>query len=191
VLVVMNVAVVFWGMSRDKPVSFESATQRGDVDCDKECVEEIVNAKVIDLVAVPTPTDEPEVVEATSKVTSKPAKEVFVRLSDGSGSSESWVNVGSGKWVDTALYGELLSATWEGWAEMPGGSGVVNIRLYDATNSRAVDGSEVMIKDTARTSFYSKSLTLWRGQNQYFVQVKTNGGGSVDVSEARMKLVVR
>lgn len=165
--------------------------------CNEECVKKLISEALVELEVekslsvTPTPTSTKVIAKTpTTSLPSQLSVET-VRLGDGSGSGSEWVNVGSGTWINTSLYGQLESATWSGWALIPGGSGIARIRLYDATNNRVVDGSEVMIKDVSETSFYSGNLSIWRGQNQYFVQVKSESGESVGVKEATMKLTVR
>lgn len=158
--------------------------------CDESCVQALIAEAVASLQGgvglTPTPTIKPG--EAKKPAASH---EESVALSGGESSSSDWVSVGVGTYIDTALYGELVSATWSGVAEIIGGSGAGRIRLYDATNSRMVDGSELMVKDTEKISFYSGNLSIWRGQNQYFIQIKSETGSQIKVSNAVMKLVVR
>ena len=171
--------------------------------CGEDCVRQLVGEAVATLsakpaeeealvtltVAVATPT--PTKAVTKSYPTPTPGlKTYYLRLNDVTGAGVEFVSVGTGKWLDTSLYGQLESATWEGGISLPGGSGEAFARLWDATNDRAVDGSEVKIVDTQTTSFYSGNISLWRGQNQYFIQVKV-GDGQVAVTQPQIKLMVR
>ncbi len=161
--------------------------------CDRECVSKIVDEKVAliknELVATPTPTP----TETTSQASV--VKETHIEtvdLSGGSAKGGDWVRIGgSEKWMDTSLYGELVSATWQGWIEVKDGNGVAYARIYDATNNRAVDGSLVSNASGGKASFYSENLSIWRGQNQYYIEVKSSTGYEVTVEGTKIKLEVR
>lgn len=207
-ILLVNVGLVNWYLfvSRSREVVTDSRSEEAVVvkldDCDLDCVNEVVDAR-ISLYPTPatlvveretvsvTPTPKPQSGKAVPTPTPV-ARTEYVSLPDGSSLvSSDWTSMTTSKWIDTSLYGTLVSASWEGWLEMPGGSGTAYVRLFDATNGRAVDGSEVSMTNTVRSSFYSGNISLWRGQNQYYIQVKSTGGGTVEVDGARIKMVVR
>lgn len=119
---------------------------------------------------------------ATSKM-----KEQFVTLSGGTVTASDWTQIpGTDFSFDASLYGSSVEVSWQGWIENGKGS----IRLYDSTNHRAVDNSEIAVDSGVRSSFYSKPISIWRGQNQYFIQGK-NPWGEMTVSGPRLKIVTR
>ncbi|HCX25256.1 TPA: hypothetical protein DHT69_00210, partial [Candidatus Collierbacteria bacterium] len=87
---------------------------------------------------------------------------------------------------DAALYGGSVEVSWQGWIENGKGS----VRLYDSTNHRAVDSSELSVDSGVRSSFYSKPISIWRGQNQYYLEGK-NPWGEMTVSGPRLRIVTR
>lgn len=114
-------------------------------------------------------------------------KEYFVSLTGGSVESYDWVALSGSEFVlDTGLYGANVEVSWQGW--MDGGSGMA--RVYDLTNKRVVDFSEVTLKNPSKSSFYSKPMMIWRGQNQYRIEVKSLSG-PVTISSARLKILVK
>lgn len=114
------------------------------------------------------------------------AKESSVALNGGSAESYDWMKLpGTDFTFDVSLYGNA-TVTWEGWMD----NGLGSVRLYDDTNHRAVDGSEVMVLSGVKSSFYSKPLSIWRGQNQYHLEIKSLSG-QVAVSTPRLKIVVK
>lgn len=116
----------------------------------------------------------------------------YLRLLDGAAAGSEWsVISGSEFWLDLTLYGTSVTVTWEGWLRVQDSNGVAYARLYDTTNNRAVDFSEVNIDSREKASFFSKNLTIWRGQNQYRVEVKSSTGYTVNISEARLKITSR
>jgi len=92
-------------------------------------------------------------------------------------------------WLETTLYGSNVTVTWQGNLAIKDGNGIGYVRLYDLTNHRAVDGSQVSVSGTDTISFYSSSLSIWRGQNQYRIEAKSTTGYEVTVSTPRLKLV--
>lgn len=116
----------------------------------------------------------------------------FFRLTDGSATGIDWTPVtGSEFWLSQELYGNVKQISWEGWLSVTDGNGVAMARLYDITNNRAVDFSEVRVGGGTKASFYSQALAIWRGQNQYRIEVKSSTGYAVAISEARLRIVTQ
>lgn len=117
----------------------------------------------------------------------KKTTESFVSLSGGVISSFDWEKItGSDFSLDTSLYGKSVEVSWQGWME--GGAG--SVRLYDSTNHRAVDYSEFVSTSGNKVSFYSRVMSIWRGQNQYYIEGKTTGG-TITLSTPRLKIVAK
>lgn len=114
-------------------------------------------------------------------------KEQFVTLSGGSLVASDWTKIsGTDFTFDSSLYGGSVEVSWQGWIENGKGS----VRLYDSTNHRVVDNSELVVDSGVRSSFYSKPISIWRGQNQYYIEGK-NPWGEMNISEPRLKIVTR
>jgi hypothetical protein len=114
-------------------------------------------------------------------------KESFVSLLGGDISGTDWTKIsGTDFTLDASLYGKNIEVSWQGWLE--GGSG--SVRLYDSTNHRAVDYSQFSSTGDTKTSFYSKAMSIWRGQNQYYIEGKTNSG-TVTLSSPRLRILVK
>jgi hypothetical protein len=164
------------------PVSPENA-------CDRDCVKAIVSEQLAQITAVPTPTNAQVPKSVTAKPTAQAKQTSFVNLAGGTAGATDWVQVDDNFWLDTALYGETVIANWEGRLSIQDGNGVGFARLYDMTNNRGVDGSQVEVSGTETISFYSGNLALWRGQNQYRIEVRSTSSYPITVSAARIKLV--
>lgn len=118
--------------------------------------------------------------------TTKKAKESFLAIAGGIAVGGDWTKLpGTDFWFDQSLYGEVMTVTLEGWVD--NGSG--QVRLYDATNNRGVDGSEVAVNASGKASFYSQPLAIWRGQNQYYIQIKNVNLVAVAVSSPRLRII--
>lgn len=119
--------------------------------------------------------------------TTTKTKETFVSLIGGEISGTDWVKIGGSDFtLDTTLYGKTVEVSWQGWLE--GSAGV--IRIYDATNHRVVDFSEYASNSDGKRSFYTKVMSIWRGQNQYYIEGKVVGG-LMTLSAPRLKVVVK
>lgn len=134
-----------------------------------------------------------ESVSFADKATAMPkktgTKEAFLRLVDGAAAGGDWVKIPSSDfWFQENLYGNVSSVTWEGYLEIKDGNGIAYARLFDVTNNRGVDGSEISISSGIKSSFFSPALAIWRGQNQYRVEVKSNTGYEVAISQARLRI---
>jgi hypothetical protein len=121
-----------------------------------------------------------------TKTTAK-TKETFVSLAGGEISSLDWAKIsGSDFTLDTSLYGKTVEVSWQGWLEGSAGA----IRLYDSTNHRVVDFSEYASNGDGKRSFYTKAVSIWRGQNQYYIEGKVVGG-TMTLSAPRLKVIVK
>ena len=117
----------------------------------------------------------------TKKVT-----ESFVSLVGGEITGASWGKIaGTDFSLDASLYGKTVEISWQGWL-----NGAGSVRLYDATNHRAVDFSEFTSSADGKKSFYSKAMSIWRGQNQYYIEGRTTDG-VVTLSTPRLKIVAK
>jgi len=152
--------------------------------CDLDCLSNKIDAlnkrvTALELAAIPR--------RATAAPTKAAARTTYVAISGGNVATASdWTKVdGSDFWLDLSLYGNVSQVTWEGWID----SGNGQARLYDATNNRVVDGSQITITSNTRASFYSKPLSIWRGQNKYYVELKSLVAGQASISTPRLRIV--
>ncbi|MFZ2202459.1 MAG: hypothetical protein WAV56_03615 [Microgenomates group bacterium] len=171
-------SVIVFGLSRQK-VSAQT-------DCDLDCLADKVAALTRRVAALEKSTGIGGVTKKTATAVKKKTKESFLQISGGSAVGGDWTKVeGTNFWFDQSLYGEVTAVTLEGWVD--NGSG--QVRLYDATNNRGVDGSEVAVSASGKASFYSQPLAIWRGQNQYYIQIKNVNLVTVVVSSPRLRIV--
>ncbi len=173
------VSIVFMGV-------WKSGAIRAQSECDLDCL-----SKKIDALNKRVTALELSLIKPTVKVTPTKAaalRETYVAISGGSVQAGDWEKLaGSEFWLDLSLYGNVTEVTWQGWIE--NGTGLA--RLYDATNNRAVDGSEISVASNNRASFYTKPLSIWRGQNQYYIQLKSLTSQKVTISTPRLKITTK
>lgn len=160
-------------------------------DCDAACVLRIIRQEVPGMVEVLSKIA-PTKAATGGTATALPLKTATVTIPTGSVRfSSSWQQVPASNWqLDSRLYGEIVSASWQGWADT-GGPINLKVRLYDLTNFRVVDGSSVNVSGTGKVSFYSDNISLWRGLNNYAVEVIGNGEGDVTLSGMQVKFSYR
>lgn len=155
--------------------------------CDIDCLSEKVVALTKRVVALERRSGVGGTKTTTSAKTVV-AKESFKEIGGGSAVGGDWTKVeGSDFSFDQSLYGVVDKVTWQGWVD--NGSG--QVRLYDATNNRGVDGSEVTVSASGKASFYSQPLAIWRGQNQYYIQIKNVNLVTTTVSSPRLRIVTK
>jgi len=120
-------------------------------------------------------------------------KESFMALPEGSAAGTEWTAVASSEfWLNTSLYGSNVEVSWQGRVESVGGGSVDGwVRVYDLTNHRGVDYSEVAVAGVNGVSFYSKNMAIWRGQNQYRIEVKSKTGEGIKIVSPRLKIIVK
>ena len=120
------------------------------------------------------------------KVKTGVTQEYYMALMEGTAYGTDWTRIPSSDFqLDTSLYGSNVEVSWQGWMD----EGIGSVRIYDETNYRAVDNSEVTIVSGVKSSFYSKTLSIWRGANRYSLQIRSIAG-PVTISSPRLKIVV-
>lgn len=153
-------------------------------DC-KETIDEIVSEAVSTLSAKVT-TANTVITKASQSqiVTYIPMSTTF------STRNTDWVDVkGSEAYINLAEYAKNPYIDWDASVKVQHGSGKGTVRLYDITNSIAVDGSTLETDSSEYTQLSSGRLNFWAGRNLYTIQVKSIGGGEVYVTSGRVKIV--
>lgn len=169
-------------------VLFQFSQTRIDAqtNCDIECLNDRITALARRVAALESAGRGGGTRSTTSSAVKQ--SESFFQISGGSATSNTWIDVpGSTFYFDQSLYGNVVSVTWQGWME--NGSG--QARLYDVTNSRAVDGSTVTVSASGRASFYSQPMAIWRGQNQYILQVQNANSQMVTITTPRLRILAK
>lgn len=153
------------------------------VPCDEECVNKVVDQRLAETSQTFVSQSQPTPAAAKSSTTS------FFNLSGGTAGATDWTAVDDSFWLDASLYGSNVTISMEGWMKLQDSNGLGFIRLYDMTNNREVDNSQLQGNSAQGTSFYSAPLSIWRGMNQYRIEVKSTTGYPVTIYSARLKIV--
>lgn len=153
--------------------------------CELSC-QEIIEEKIQEeLAKLPSPAGQSPVSTNGSK-----AKVVYVPLmNEGSVSSSSWTDiVPSEFYFNLADYPGAKEVRFEAFlssANNDQGYG----RIYDATNKRGVDFSDLSFAKSAYTRVESGAMVIWSGNNKYTVQLRSVNGTSVFLKDGKLKII--
>lgn len=167
--------------------------------CSQSCIE-YVNEKIASI----TPAQEVKVVEKEVIITQAPQQTVIATAPAPKTKSASYIPIpGSGNtletsWTDiegTDLY--LSKADYPGFTEayfeanmkLLNGNGKGYLRVYDVTNGRAVDGSEIETSSQTSVFVSSGKISLWEGYNHYVVQAKSLTADTTYFESGRLKII--
>lgn len=166
--------------------------------CDNSCQEEIQKEVKLIVAALPTSAiakiiKEEPVIVPTSTPTSTPTRSLSVSFvsigSSGSTSETSWTDIaGTEFYFNLADYTNLKSVRWEVNLRSFLAGNSISARIYDVTNSRAVDGGELSTTSGTSVIVRSNDLTIWRGNNLYRVQAKSSSGNPAFLDSPRLKI---
>lgn len=68
------------------------------------------------------------------------------------------------------------------------GSAKVFMRLYDLTNKRGVDYSEIQTQNSEYSFLESSAMKIWKGNNRYKIQLRSVNGNEVRFKDAKLKI---
>ncbi|MBI2268637.1 MAG: hypothetical protein HYU80_04360 [Candidatus Blackburnbacteria bacterium] len=101
-----------------------------------------------------------------------------------------WTDIKGGEmWIDPSEFGKSLNVSWEASLKIGNANGEAWARLYDVTNGIAVSGSEVSVVTSDYTTVSSGNISLWSGNNQYRVQIKSTTSQEASFAPGRIKIV--
>ncbi len=104
-------------------------------------------------------------------------------------SSTSWQDIqGTDFYFDLTDYPTTTSVRWEISLRAFLAGNLVYARLYDVTNSRAVDFSELSSDSGTSVLQRSVDLAIWRGNNLYRVQGKSSTGNPAYLDSPRLRI---
>lgn len=104
-------------------------------------------------------------------------------------SSTSWQDIsGTDFYFDLSDYPTATGVRWEVSLSAFLAGNKVYARLYDVTNNRAVDFSELFTESGTSTLQRSVDLAIWRGNNLYRVQGKSSTGTPAYLDSPRLRV---
>ncbi len=157
--------------------------------CSEECLS-YIDQKINEAISgLPTPAAQETIVQAQPTPSSKVAY-----LTIGGSSSTSavdWTDIpGTDFYFDLADYPTAIGVRWEISLRSFLAGNKVYTRLYDDTNKRAVDFSELFTDSGTSELNRSVDLAIWRGNNLYRVQAKSSTGTPAYLDSPRLKVIL-
>lgn len=162
--------------------------------CGLLCQETIVQKIGEELSRLPSPAGQSSVSPSVPKATVTPSngkpKVVYVPLAaDGAVSSATWTDiVPSEFYFDLGNYPGAKEIRFEIYL-LSLNNDLVSARLYDATNKRAIDFSDLQTTSSTFTRQESSPLVIWRGNNKYTLQLRSVNGTQAQLKDARLKIL--
>lgn len=118
-------------------------------------------------------------------------KVIYIPLvTEGNSVSTEWVDIMPSEfYFDLTNYPSAKEVRFETYLLALYGSAKVYARIYDATNFRGVDNSELSTQNNSFTRMESSAISIWRGNNKYTVQLRSANGTEVRLREAKLKIL--
>jgi hypothetical protein len=101
-----------------------------------------------------------------------------------------WTDIGGTDfYFNLTDYPGVKSVRWELSLQTDSANNNVYARLYDVTNKRGVDNSQLSTSLAAYEFLRSGDLTIWNGNNLYRIQIKGLNGNTVNFLNPKLKIV--
>ncbi len=154
--------------------------------CKKYIDEQISQTLQVSPIVTPTPSN------VTQTVVSKKTRKVNYIPIPGSGTTREtvWTSLpGTDFYMTKSDYQGLVAVYFEGNIKLVNGNGVSYVRLYDATHSVAVPGSELSTSSQQSTFVTTGPVTLWEGYNNYQIQARSLTADTTVFESGRLKII--
>lgn len=201
IIILINVLLLdFWSLEKPgKPLTIsETSKTQEPLNCStcQQFISEEVQ-KSLSVVkenpSTPTPTPITKLTATPTPTTtvSPNIKVLFLPIgTSGTTANTDWTDVsGTDFYFNIADYPGVKNVRWEASLQAYLSSTSVYARLYDATNKRNVDGSELTTTSASYELVRSGDLTIWGGNNLYRVQAKGLNGNTVNLQSPKLKIV--
>jgi len=138
---------------------------------------------------VPTTKNTPTPTSATAALSN--LKVLFIPIgTTGTTTNTDWTEVpGTDFYFNLTDYPGAKNVRWELSLQAYLTNTGVYARLYDVTNKRGIDNSELTTTSTSYELMCSGDLTIWQGNNLYRVQIKGLNGNTVNLLTPKLKIV--
>jgi hypothetical protein len=151
---------------------------------DQKVVEDIAKAAAN---VTPTPSTAP--VKAIVPVTKKSVSYLPISGS-GDTTNTDWVDIaGTDFYMSKSDYPGLIGFYFEANISLLNGNGAAYFRIYDATHSVAVVGSEISTSSQVVSFVSSGQVYFWEGYNHYVVQGKSLTADTAKFESGRLKII--
>lgn len=159
-------------------------------DCSDKC-QKLIEDKVRQEIAK-IPTQPPaKTLAVVPTVTGNKNKIVYVPLvTEGTTASTIWSDIlPSEFYFDLNDYPGVKEVRFVAYLQAVQGAAKIYARLYDQTNKRGIDYSDIETQSSSYTLVESSKMTIWQGNNRYTVQLKSLNGTQALLKEAKLKII--
>lgn len=170
--------------------SFGIGENTSEFVCDEKC-QKIIEDKVADLLPtyIPSITLKPVPTAVSTSVKTKFVSYIPI---PGSGNTANtvWTDLAGTEFsFSVSDYVGFKEAYFEANIKLFNGNGIGYVRLYDITNSRAVDGSEISTSSQISTAVSSGKVSLWLGNNRFKIQARSLTADTTYFESGRLKII--
>lgn len=179
------------GNNNDKSAYTEPATFVDE--CGEEC-KRYIDTKIseLSLAASTSGTITPTTVPSQSSASVQKTRSTSYVPIPGNGSTlnNDWTNIaGTDFYLNVIDYPGLTGVYLEVNMKLMNANGKAYVRLYDVTNGRGVDGSEVSTSSQTSVAVGSGKINLWAGTNLYRIQAKSLTADTTIYESGRLKII--
>lgn len=178
-----------YSLTAEPPTSFSASQDACSLACQLKITEEVSRA-VATISGTEREIIKETVVEKTAPPTRAP-QTVYLPLGNGSSTQAiAWTDVAGSDFIfDLADYGTETDVYWQGNLKIQHANSRCYARIDDVTNKRAVDFSEQTWDQTAYETLTSPKLSIWRGKNNYRLQIKSLNGINCSLESPRLIII--
>lgn len=195
-LLVLDGVGLYVGFFKSKPSPTIPATNETSTpqityqdQCGTECQKYITDQLAVYKLPTPQPTTKPKtlVVPTVAKTT----RVTYVPIpSNGNTTANDWVDLpGTDFYFNTSDYSGLKQVQFEATMRLQNANGTAYVRLFDATNGIAVQGSQVETSSQTSTVVVASPLNFWAGRNLIRVQGKSLTADTAIFDGGRLKVI--
>lgn len=183
--------------STESTKSTENTDIKNKEGCGLAC-QRVIEEKVASEVAKLADEWEKELVVPTQRVitqkittsVNEPKIVVIPITSYGESGLVSWTEVKPSEfYFDLINYTGAKEVRFEAYLAADQGAAKVYARLYDATNNRGVDYSDIQTNSSSYIRIQSSKVSIWRGNNKYIVQIKSDNGTVAKIKDAKIVII--
>ena len=195
VLVFANLVFLDWQLLNRKEIMPEGVNNAPEnpavVNSCGEVCGDLVAQKVAEAIARITPPVTVVTQKATGVTLSVQPKVSFVPLgAEGTISSISFVDIiPSEFYFDLENYPGAKEVRFEAYIMALNPGTKIYARLYDQTNKRGVDLSDIQTSSGTYERQESSGVVIWRGNNKYTVQLRSVNGTEARLKDAKLRII--
>lgn len=116
-------------------------------------------------------------------------KEFFIPLGSGSSNATGWTDIiGTKTVINGNNYSSIKQVLFEATVRVPDSNQIVEVRLYNETDSYVVNNSDFIYPSGTSENFRIGAIQLGAGSKTYKVQMKTQLGYTAVLDQARIHI---